>query len=179
MVSATLRSDDGHRAHRGTPLLAVPAASRFSDPQAGYAVLYTAETVSFAFWETLGRNRFAWRWRRELPRTEAEAALVVSIACDALLVLVDLRGDGPVRIGAPSAVADDGNPVAGRGPRRRSRGEGIVFASRLTGDSCVAIFERAFGRLRATGIGELVRHAELLEALDEYHIVLTRPPRWE
>ena len=53
---------------------------------------------------------------------------------------------------------------------------GFVFASRFTGDSCVAIFERAFDRLRATGIAELVRHAEFLEALDDYDIVLTGPP---
>ena len=53
---------------------------------------------------------------------------------------------------------------------------GFVFASRFTGDSCVAIFERAFDRLRATGIAELVRHAEFLEALDDYDIVLTAPP---
>ena len=98
-----------HRDHRGTPLAGVPAPSRFSDPQAGYAVLYAAEMVRCASWETLGRNRFARRRRRELPRADAESALVVSIASDAPLMLVDLRGDGPVRIGAPSAVAHDGN----------------------------------------------------------------------
>ena len=85
-----------HRDHRGTPLAAVPAPSRFSDSQGRYAVLYAAETVRCAFWETLGRNRFARRRRRELPRAEAESALVVSISCDAPLALVDLRGDGPV-----------------------------------------------------------------------------------
>ena len=52
----------------------------------------------------------------------------------------------------------------------------FVFASRFTGDSCVAIFERAFGRLRASGIAELVRHMEFLEALDDDDIVLTAPP---
>ena len=54
--------------------------------------------------------------------------------------------------------------------------DGFAFESRFTGDSCVAVFERAFGRLRATGIAEFVRHAEFLEALDDYDIVLTGPP---
>ena len=103
-----------HRDNRGTPLAAVPAPSRFSDPQARYAVLYAAETVRCAFWETLGRNRFARRRRRELPRADAESALVVSLASDESLTLIDLRADGPVRIGAPSAVAHDGNHAAGR-----------------------------------------------------------------
>ena len=51
-----------------------------------------------------------------------------------------------------------------------------MFASRFTGDSCVAILERAFGRLRESGIAELVRHVGFLEALDDYDIVLTEPP---
>ncbi|MDE0057049.1 MAG: RES family NAD+ phosphorylase [Defluviicoccus sp.] len=170
-----------HRDHRGTPLAAVPTPSRFSDPQARYAVLYAAETVRCAFWETLGRNRFARRRRRELPRAEAESALVVSIASDAPLTLVDLRADGPLRIGAPSAVAHDGNHAAGRALSGAVHGgvpaaDGFMFASRFTGDSCVAIFERAFGQMRATGIAELARHAEFLEALDDYDIVLTGPP---
>ena len=170
-----------HRDHRGTPLAAVPAPSRFSDPQARYAVLYAAETVRCAFWETLGRNRFARRRRRALPLAEAQSALVVSISCDAPLALVDLRGDGPMRIGAPSAVAHDGNHAAGRALSGAVHGgvpeaDGFVFASRFTGDGCVAIFERASGKLRASGIAELVRHAEFLEALDDYDIELTGPP---
>ena len=170
-----------HRDHRGTPLKAVPAPSRFSDPQAHYAVLYAAETVRCAFWETLGRNRFARRHRRELPRAEAESALVVSIACDVSRMLVDLRGDGSVRIGAPSAVSHGGNHAAGRALSGAVHGgvpeaDGFVFASRFTGDRCVAIFERAFGGLRASGVAELIRHEEFLEALDDYDIVLTVSP---
>ncbi len=50
------------------------------------------------------------------------------------------------------------------------------FRSRFTGDLCVAVFDRAFVRLRVGGTSELVRHAEFLDALDEYDIVLTGPP---
>lgn len=166
-----------HCAHRGTPLVAVPTPSRFSDPHARYA----AETVRCAFWETLGRNRFTRRRRRELPRADAESALVVSVVCDDPLALIDLRGDGPVRIGAPSAVAHDGNHAAGRALSGAVHGtvpeaDGFVFLSRFTGDRCVAVFERSFAKLRAAGIVELVQHAEFLEALDDYDIVLTGPP---
>ncbi|MCY4342854.1 MAG: RES family NAD+ phosphorylase [Gammaproteobacteria bacterium] len=103
-----------HRSHRDTPLAATPAPSRFSDPQMRYAVLYAATSVRCAFWETLGRNRFARRQPRWLPRSEAEARLVVSIRSEATLSLIDLRGDGPLRIGAPSAASRDGNRSAGR-----------------------------------------------------------------
>ncbi len=170
-----------HRTHRTAPLLSAPAPSRFSDPKARYAVLYAAETVRCAFWETLGRNRFVRRTRRELPRAEAESALVVSISCDAPLRLVDLRGDGPVRIDAPSAVAHDGNHAAGRALSGVVHGgvpeaDGFVFASRFTGDRCIAVFERAGGRLRTDGIVELIRQAEFLETLEDYDIIPTEPP---
>ncbi len=87
-----------HRSHRTTPLAAVPTPSRFSDPEARYAVLYAADSVRCAFWETLGRNRFVRRRQRAMPRSEVEARLVVSIHSEGDLLLVDLRGDGPVRV---------------------------------------------------------------------------------
>ena len=171
------------RTYRSTPLGAMPAPSRFSDPVGDYAVLYASETVRCAFWETLGRNRFARRRRRELPRSEVKARLVASIASDSRLALIDLRGDGPVRIGAPSAVAHDGNHAAGRALSAAVHAgvpdaDGFLFASRFTGDRCVAIFDRALGKLQTTGIVELVRHAEFLDALDDYNIMLTDPPAW-
>ena len=166
-----------HRDRRPTPLGAAPAPSRFSDPLERYAVLYASVTVRYAFWETLARNRFARRRRRELPRSEVEARLGVSVGSTGPLALIDLRGDGPVRIGAPSAVAHDGNHAAGRALSAAVHaGVPVLFASRFTGDACVAVFDRAFGRLRALGVDELVRHAGFLDALDDYDVVLTEPP---
>ncbi len=170
-----------HCDRRPTPLGAAPAPSRFSDPKGRYAVLYASDAVRCAFWETLGRNRFARRRRRELPRTEAEARLVVSIASTEALALVDLRGDGPLRIGAPSAVAHDGNHAAGRALSAAVHAgvveaDGFLYPSRFTGDTCVAVFNRAFGKLTLLGIDELVRHAGFLDAIDDYGIVLTEPP---
>ena len=90
-------------------------------------------------------------------------------------------GDGPVRIGAPSAVAHDGNHAAGRALSASvhagvPEADGFLFASWFTGDACVAVFDRAFGRLRALGVDELVRHAGFLDVLDDYDIVLTELP---
>ena len=171
-----------HRDRRSTPLGAAPAPSRFSDPLERYAVLYASDTIRCAFWETLARNRFARRRRRELPRSEVEARMVVSIDSTGPLALIDLRGDGPVRIGAPSAVAHDGNHAAGRALSAAvhagvPEANGFLFASRFTGDACVAVFDRALDRLRALGVDKLVRHAGFLDALDDYDIVLTEPPR--
>ena len=50
--------------------------------------------------------------------------------------MVDVRGDGPVRIGAPSAVAHDGNYAAGRALSGAVHGgvpqaDGFMFGSRF------------------------------------------------
>ena len=128
-----------HRDRRSNPLGAALAPSRFSDPRERYAVLYASDAVRCAFWETLGRNRFARRRRREVPRIEVEARLVASIGSTGTLGLIDLRGDGPVRIGAPSAVAHDGNHAAGRAlsvgcrPCRRAGGGRISVRVEIHG----------------------------------------------
>ena len=101
------------RDHCDSPLGAVASPSRFSDPVGRFAVLYAAETVSCAFWEALARNRFTRRQRRELPLSDVAARVLVSLCSADALNLVDLRTDGPVRIGAPTAVAHDANHAAG------------------------------------------------------------------
>ena len=54
--------------------------------------------------------------------------------------------------------------------------DGFLFDSRFTGHACVAVFERAFDKLRAIDVQPLARHADFLDALDEYGIRLTAPP---
>lgn len=170
-----------HRDYRSAPLRAIPVPSRFSDPLGHYSVLYASESVRCAFWETLGRNRFTRRRRRELPKTEVEARLVVSICSTEPLTLIDLRGDGPVHIGAPSAVVHDGNHMAGRALSAAvystvPDAEGFIFSSRFTGHACTAVFDRALGKLAALSVGNLAAHVDFLDALDDYEIVLTEPP---
>lgn len=169
-----------HRNRRSSPLGAVPAPSRFSDPRDGYAVLYASETVRCASWESLGRNRFARRRRRVLPGSEVDARLVVSIRSTGPLALTDLRGDGPTCIGAPSAVAQDGNHASVRTLSAAvhatvPEADGFVFASRFAGHACVAVFEQAFGKLTVFDIAELAVHVDFLDALDYYGISRTQP----
>ncbi len=170
-----------HRNHRNRPLEAVPSPSRFSDPVLGYGVLYAAEAVRCGFWESIVRNRFTHRRHREIPRSEVEARLVVSLHSTRRLSLVDLRGDGPIRIAAPTAVAHDANHAAGRALSTAvyeylPEADGFLFQSRFTGHRCVAIFDRSFQKLAVSQIMPLVEHADFLDALVDYDIVLTKPP---
>ena len=170
-----------HRSLRDRPLKAVPAPSRFSDPAGDYAVLYAAETLRCCFWEAVVRNRLTRRQRRELPRADIDARLVVSLASREDLALIDLRGDGPIQIGAPPAVAHDSNHAAGRSLSAATfagvpQADGFLFPSRFTGGLCAAIFDRAIGKLHALRVTPLIEYADFLEALDDDDIHLTTPP---
>lgn len=97
------------------------------------------------------------------------------------LGLIDLRSDRRVRIGAPSTVAHDGNHSAGRallaaGHADVPEAAGIAFASRFTGGTCIAVFDRAFGKFKLLGVDELVHDVGFLDALDDYETTLTEPP---
>lgn len=169
------------RKHRRRPLGVVPVPSRFSDPAGEYAVLYAAEAVRCSFWEALARNRFTRRKRRELPRSDVVARLVVSLRSTETVALVDLRGDGPIRIAAPTAVAHDANHAAGRALSAATYGnvpeaDGFLFQSRFTGHLCAAVFDRAIKKLEALEVTPLIEHVDFLDALEDYDITLSEPP---
>ena len=168
------------RPYRRRPLGVVPSPSRFSDPKGQYAVLYAAESVRCCFWEALARNRFTHRKKRELPLSEVEDRVVVTLRSVGPLALVDLRDDGPVRIGAPTGVAHDANHAAARALSAATHAgipdaDGFLYHSRFIGHACVAIFSRALGKLEALDVGSLKRSSDFLDALDDYEITLTTP----
>jgi hypothetical protein len=105
---------------------------------------------------------------------------VVSLRSTEALQLVDLRGDGPIRIAAPTAVAHDTNHAAGRALSSATHADvpeadGFLFQSRFTGHLCVAVFDRAIGKLEASGVVPLIEHADFLEAIKDYAITLLNP----
>ena len=110
-----------------------------------------------------------------------EDRLIVSLRSIEPLNLIDLRRDGPIRIGAPPAVAHDANHTAGRALsaaayRGAPEADGFLFESRFTGHACVAVFDRAIGKLEAPNVAPLVEDGDFLDMLSDYDIVLTTPP---
>ena len=59
------------------------------------------------------RDRLTHRQRRQVSRVDVASKLVVTLESREDLALVDLREDGPVQIGAPTAVSHDSNHSAG------------------------------------------------------------------
>ena len=94
---------------------------------------------------------------------------------------VDRRGDGPIRIAAPTAVAHDSNHAAGRALSATTyagvpEADGFLFHSRFIGHVCITLFDRAISKLEAVEITLLVQQVDFLNALDDYEITLTEPP---
>ena len=96
---------------------------------------------------------------------------------EAPLTLLDLRGDGCTRIGAPTDVVHARNHVAGRAFAKAIHVEhrdvdGLLYASRLTGEDVYAVFDRGIAQLTSTEAGELVDHPELPDVLARHGIGL-------
>lgn len=163
--------------HAHQPLKAKPSPSRFCDGKSGYSVLYAAESIRTAAWEALFRDRFVGKTWRALGRSEASARMVVSVNFTRYLDLVDLHHDGPVRIAAPTAVVHDTNYASGRALGRATRAQvpqadGFAYASRFTGETCFAVFDRALGALWNLSLTPLDKHPDFFRTLNDYGIRL-------
>ena len=165
--------------HRSDPLGTSQADSRFYTRNGDFAVLYAAPEFATAFVETVVRDRFAGRQSCEIAVREITARVWarISMQSEATLTLVDLRGDGCTRIGAPTDTVNARNHAAGRAFARTIHADhddidGIVYASRLTGEDVCAVFDRSADKLASMETGSLEDHPELPDILKRYGIGL-------
>lgn len=165
--------------HSGSPLGTTPADSRFATRTGGYTVLYAAPDFTTAFIETIVRDRFAHRRTRNVALREITERVWVRIssAPSTRLTLLDLRADGCTRIGAPTDVVQARNHAAGRAFGKTIHAEqadvdGLVYASRLTGEDVYAIYDRSVVKLKAGDVGRLEEHGDLPGVLARHGIGL-------
>ena len=167
------------RHHRSDPLGTSPAASRFCTRNGGFAVLYAAPEFATAFVETVVRDRFRGRQDCAIALREITARVWarISMRAGAALTLVDLRGDGCTRIGAPTDAVNARNHAAGRAFAKAIHAghgdvDGIIYGSRLTGEDVYAVFDRSTEKLTSTKTGFLEDHPELPDIVKRYGIGL-------
>jgi len=157
-------------------------ASRFSDPrrrvpESRFAVLYLGKTLKVCFLETVLRDqRNGVVGDYLIAERELHTRRYVLIEPTAPLELVDLRGDGCVRMGIPSDVPRSSNQALARrwslAFYHSSAPDGIVYASRLNGDTVLAIYDRAIAKLRATSSTALISAPGLAAALDDLRVAV-------
>ena len=142
-------------------------------------MLYAAPDFTTAFIETIVGDRFAHRRTRRVALREITERVWVRISAEpgTGLMLLDLRADGCTRIGAPTDVVQARNHAAGRAFGKTIHAEhadidGLVYASRLTGQDVYAVYDRSVRKLRAGDVGLLEEHVELPGVLERHRIGL-------
>ena len=166
-----------------SPLGTAPADSRFCTKADGYTVLYASPDFGTAFIETVVRDRFTRRRRREVAIQEVteRACALIATKSGIMLRLLDLRRDGCALIGAPTDTVNARNHAAGRAFGRVIHADyadidGLIYASRLTGANIYAVFDRGLGKLEAPDSRMLSDCPELPDVLARHRIGIFLEP---
>jgi hypothetical protein len=172
---------DAHRVFGASrmPLQLHSAPSRFCDGKSGFAVLYAALSFETCILETVVRDRFVHRQRRELPLAAvmARGYARISTQAERPLNLLDIRDSGCVDIGAPTDAVRARHFAAGQAlglavHEEHEDVDGFIYASRLTGDDCIAVFGRAVDKLIVLEACELKDQPELPDVLERHGVRL-------
>jgi RES domain-containing protein len=165
------------------PLGYSKAPSRFADPRrralmSRFGVLYLGSTLKVCFLEAILRDR---RNRAIgdylIGESELRSRRYAWIEPTSRLHLVDLRGDGCVRMGIPSDVPRSANQALARRwslafYQHPSQPDGIIYPSRLNEDTNVAIYDRAVTELREVGKSDLIDAPGFAEVLDDLRVAI-------
>lgn len=131
------------------------APSRFSDPTAAaFGVVYLASSVKVAFHEVILRDRADARSGAVLIGwAEIEGYTCAEIAVVSELKLVNLTGDGPLKMGVPSDVAGARDQTLAQQwsaafHAHPDRVDGVYYPSRLNEERNIALCDRALHKVR-------------------------------
>lgn len=140
--------------HRATPASAGFGSSRYSSPTGAFRVLYAANSFPTAFAEAVVRDRFEGKARRYLYRPHLEQVCLTAVSSSRDLTLLDLRGPAAYEIGVDTDASRARDHTVGQAFSQAVHDQmgdvdAILFDSRLTTGTCVAVYDRAFSALSA------------------------------
>ena len=166
--------------HFPDPLGWGPGVNRFSDPTGhAYGVIYLGSSAKVAFVETLLRDAADGRGNKcILALAELEKRSLARILVKAPLHLVDLTGDGGLKMGVPSDVVGARDQTLAQRWSigfydHPERPDGVHYPSRLNEERCIAVYDRALRKLTSTECPRLMEcDVELAFILDELQIAL-------
>jgi hypothetical protein len=164
-----------HRDHRATPTGMGYGATRFASPSNAFQLLYVAESLETGIAERIVRDRFQGRNRRAMAVEELDDYAVANMAARAPLDLIDLRTSGAMRLGISTNTARAKTQREGRkfseALYAQTDVDGIVYFSRITGEECLAVYDRAVmakfdARCRVADLNALIELEPALRALN-------------
>ena len=165
-------------AHTATPLGMGFGKTRFASPTDSFKILYIAKDVITGVAETIIRDRFEGKAARRLIESEVGTWSVTEVSAKPLNLL-DLRTTGLLRLGISTDIARAKNQDEARQFSQivhdETDLEGILYRSRLTGEDCVAVYDRAVtGKLTAGPVVDLLTIAALVSGLSGLNIQLIK-----
>jgi hypothetical protein len=171
------------KASHPNPLGFGKTQSRFADPRPlaanqRFGVVYLGQTLKGCFVEAILRDRAAGSIGTFLlTRHELEEWRIAQISSSQPLRLVDLRGDGMLRMRVSSDALRGRDHSLGMTwslafYQHREAPDGILYNSRLNESLNVAVYDRAVRHLRCDDIVRLLDCAALADILDTYRIDL-------
>lgn len=162
--------------YAATPLGCAAGHSRFGGTGKTFAVLYAAHSLTTALAETVIRDRFEGLADRQLFAAELTGRTTVRLRFAEPLRLVDLRKGGCLKLGISTDIAGakcfNEAQAFSSAVYGNEAIDGILYASRLTAENCVAIFDRATSRLVSDEVSPLVQLQELAASLAELNVAL-------
>lgn len=157
--------------------------SRFSDPRRRidtnrFGVLYLGDTLKVCFLEAVLRDRRDGEAGSLLiGEDELRERRYAEIEVVSDLTMVDLRNDRAIRMGVPTDVARASIQSLARRwslawHEHPAQPDGIIYPSRLNGQTNLAMYHRAVPKLRAIAVRPLIRATGLATVLDELLVEL-------
>lgn len=162
--------------YQATPLGCAAGDSRFGGTGKSFAVLYAARDLKTALAETVVRDRFEGLEDRHLFAGELVDRTAAQIDTIKPLRVVDLRKGGCLKLGVSTDIAgakcfDEAQQFSDLVCKDENI-DGILYASRLTTENCVAVFDRATTHLTASSTAPLIQLDRIGNALKELNIKL-------
>ena len=157
-----------------------PGLNRFSDPTGhAYGVVYLGASAKVAFVETILRDAADGRGDDfVLEQAEIDKRSLASIRVNDPLRLVDLTEDARLLMGVPSDVVGASDQILARAwsagfHGHRDQPDGVYYGSRLNGQFCIALYDRALAKVEAIASPRLWDcDVELAAILDDLNIAL-------
>lgn len=164
-------------AHRATPLGMGFGATRFASPSDAFKVLYLGQSLMTAVAETLVRDRFVGKVKRRLPQAEIELWGVTEVSASSVLQVLDLTGDALLALGVHTDALKAKAQNRGRAfsealYNQAPNIDGILYPSRLRNAVCIAVYDRASGRLTASPVVPLLTQPALRPGLDAIKVTI-------
>lgn len=169
--------------HHPDPLGYDKSPSRFSDPRRRkaenrFGVLYLGASLTVCFLEAILRDqRNGAVSDYPIDESELHVRKYATVEVTNPLSLVRLRGNGPVKMGIPSDVTGASRQSLSRAwslalHEHPAKPDGILYASRLNGETNIAVYDRAISKLYIQETCDLISAPGLAHTLNELRAAL-------